>query len=241
MKNNNMEWLNQLEFDAKGLNAQRQFQALSVDQVEGLKFSALDLGASDQWISDILQRYGAFALANAVEFLRNGFSPNFIWDMLKFFGPVVVGFLIDLYVYSNGQKRTLLASGKFEDKKIFGSISGALIVLILIKVIPIIFEKYGQAILDAIRRSLIGAFSEENDANGFEISTYGLPEDKIGDPQKVGSITGEIIMLILVKVMPIIIDKYGKNILDTILKALVNSFQGEQFQGGDDLAAEVNK
>ena len=167
MKNNNMEWLNQLEFDAKGLHAQRQFQSLSVDQVEGLKFSALDLGASDQWIADVLQRYGAFALANAVEFLRNGFSPNFIWDMLKFFGPVVVGFLIDLYVYSNGQKRTLLASGKFEDKKIFGSISGALIALILIKVIPVIFEKYGQAILDAIRRSLIGEFSEENDANGF--------------------------------------------------------------------------
>jgi hypothetical protein len=239
--NNNMEWLNQLKFDEKSLNTQRQFQALSVDQIEGLKFSALDLGASDQWIADILQRYGSFALANAVEFLRNGFSPNFVWDMLKFFGPVIFGFLIDLFVSSNSEKRNLLPNGRFEDKKIFGSISGTLIALILIKVMPVIFEKYGPAVLDAIRKSLINAFSEENDSNGFEASTYGLPEDKIGNSQKVGSVTGEIIMLILVKVMPIVIDKYGKNILDSILKALVNSFQGEQFQGGDDLAAEVNK
>ena len=236
-----MNWIDQLEFDAKGLSAQRKFQALSVDQVEGLKFSAQNLGATDEWIANILQQYGSFALSNAVEFLRNGFSPNFVWDMLKFFGPVIFGFLIDLFVSSNSEKRSLLPNGKFEDKKVFGSISGTLITLILIKVMPVIFEKYGPAILDAIRKSLINAFSEENDSNGFEASTYGLPEDKIGDPQKVGSVTGEIIMLILVKVMPIVIDKYGKNILDSILKALVNSFQGEQFQGGDDLAAEVNK
>ena len=236
-----MNWIDQLEFDAKGLSAQRKFQALSVDQVEGLKFSAQNLGATDEWIANILQQYGSFALSNAVEFLRNGFSPNFVWDMLKFFGPVIFGFLIDLFVSSNSEKRSLLPNGKFEDKKVFGSISGTLITLILIKVMPVIFEKYGPAILDAIRKSLINAFSEENDSNGFEASTYGLPEDKIGDPQKVGSVTGEIIMLILVKVMPIVIDKYGKNILDSILKALVNSFQGEHFQGGDDLAAEVNK
>ena len=236
-----MNWIDQLEFDAKGLSAQRKFQALSVDQVEGLKFSAQNLGATDEWIANILQQYGSFALSNAVEFLRNGFSPNFVWDMLKFFGPVIFGFLIDLFVSSNSEKRSLLPNGKFEDKKVFGSISVTLITLILIKVMPVIFEKYGPAILDAIRKSLINAFSEENDSNGFEASTYGLPEDKIGDPQKVGSVTGEIIMLILVKVMPIVIDKYGKNILDSILKALVNSFQGEQFQGGDDLAAEVNK
>lgn len=236
-----MDWVSQLEFDEKGLKAQRTFQALSTDQVEGLKFTAQNLGASDQWIADVLQRYGSFALANAVEFLRNGFSPNFIWDMLKFFGPVILGFLIDLYRYSKGTERSLLPNGKFEDRKIFGSLSGTLIALILIKVMPVIISKYGPSILEAIRKSLVDAFAEENNSTGFELSNFGLSEEDVKDPQKFGSVTGEIIMLILVKVMPIIIDKYGQNILDSILNALINSFQGEQIQGGEDLATEINK
>lgn len=236
-----MDWVSQLEFDEKGLKAQRTFQALSADQVEGLKFTAQNLGATDQWIADVLQRYGSFALANAVEFLRNGFSPNFIWDMLKFFGPVILGFLIDLYSYSKSTKRSLLPNGKFQDRKIFGSLSGTLIALILIKVMPVIISKYGPAILEAIRKSLVDAFAEENNSTGFELSKFGLSEEDVKDPQKFGSVTGEIIMLILVKVMPIIIDKYGQNILDSILNALINSFQGEQIQGGEDLATEINK
>lgn len=236
-----MDWVSQLEFDEKGLKAQRTFQALSADQVEGLKLTAQNLGATDQWVADVLQKYGSFALANSVEFLRNGFSPNFIWDMLKFFGPVILGFLIDLYSYSRSTTRSLLPNGKFEDRKIFGSLSGTLIALILIKVMPLIIVKYGPAILEAIRKSLVDAFTEENNSTGFELSKFGLSEEDVKDPQKLGSVTGEIIMLILVKVMPIIIDKYGQNILDSILNALINSFQGEQIQGGEDLATEINK
>ena len=236
-----MDWVSQLEFDSKGLKAQRVFQALSVDQVEGLKFTAQDLGATDQWVADILQKYGSFALANAVEFLRNGFSPNLIWEMLKFFGPVILGFLIDLYVYSKGTQRSLLPNGRFEDRKIFGSLSGTLIALILIKVMPIIFEKYGPAVLEAIRKSLVDAFSQEDKETGFELSKFGISESDLKNPEKFGSFTGEIIMLILVKVMPIIIEKYGKNILDAILNSLINTFQNEQHQGGEDLASEINK
>ena len=236
-----MDWVSQLEFDSNGLKAQRTFHALSADQVEGLKFTAQDLGATDQWVADVLQRYGSFALANAVEFLRNGFSPNFIWDMLKFFGPVIFGFLIDLYTYSKGTKRSLLPNGRFEDRKIFGSLSGTLIALILIKVMPVIIAKYGSAILEAIRKSLVDAFAEEDKETGFELAKLGISEDDIKNPEKFGSFTGEIIMLILVKVMPIIIDKYGQNILDSILNALINAFQGEQNQGGEDLASQLNK
>lgn len=226
-------WQNELFNDGK-LGIQSDFQILSEEQVESLKFSAQDLGATDSWIADILQTYGANALASAIEFLRNGASPTFIWSTLQLFGPAVLGFLIDVYNESRKKIRTLSADGKFEDQRVFGSLSGAIISLILIKVMPVLIEKYGPQILDAVLKLFMNIFQQENDKGDFDLAS-----GKFGEAEKFKGFTNDLVMLVLTKVMPLIFEKYGADILNTINNALINAAKSESSKGGDTLSVEL--
>lgn len=226
-------WQREL-FDNQGISAQSTFEALSTEQVDNLKMCALDLGATDGWIADVLQTYGSGALASAIEFLRNGASPTFIWSTLQLFGPAVLGFLIDLYNESRKKMRILSDDGKFHDQKIFGSLSGAIVSLILIKVVPVLIERYGPQILDAILKLFLTIFKQENDKSDFDLAS-----GKFGEPEKFKGFTNDLVMLVLTKVMPLIFEKYGTDILNTINNALINAAKIESSKGGGNLSVEL--
>lgn len=231
--NNQTTWQKDL-FGNEGLNAQSTFESLSTEQVDNLKMCALDLGATDSWIADVLQTYGTGALASAIEFLRNGASPTFIWSTLQLFGPAVLGFLIDLYNESRKKIRILSDDGKFHDQKIFGSLSGAIVSLILIKVVPILIERYGPQILDAILKLFMKIFQQENEKGDFDFAS-----GKFGEPEKFKGFTNDLVMLILTKVMPLVFEKYGTDILNTINTALINAAKIESSRGGGNLSVEL--
>ena len=226
-------WQDELFGDDR-IGIQSNIEALSADQVESLKFSALDLGATDSWIADILQTYGANALASAIEFLRNGASPTFIWSTLQLFGPAVLGFLIDLYTQSRKTMKVQAQDGKFQDQRVFGSLSGAIITLVLIKVMPVLIEKYGPQILDAVLKLFMNIFQQESDKGDFDLAS-----GKFGDSEKFKGFTNDLVMLVLTKVMPLIFEKYGTDILNTINNALINAAKGESSKGGDTLSIEL--
>jgi hypothetical protein len=225
-------WQN--EIFSNNLNAQSNFEALSVEQVDNLKMCAQDLGATDTWVADVLQTYGSGALASAIEFLRNGASPTFIWSTLQLFGPAVLGFLIDIYNESRKKMRIQTADGKFEDQRVFGSLSGAIVSLILIKVMPVLIERYGPQILDAVLKLFLNIFQQENDKGDFDLAS-----GKFGDAEKFKGFTNDLVMLVLTKVMPIIFEKYGADILNTINKALINAAKIESSKGGGNLSVEL--
>ena len=225
-------WQNEL-FNSSAFEMQSKIEVLSVEQVESLKFSAQDLGASDTWIADILQTYGASALASAIEFLRNGASPTFIWSTLQLFGPAFLGFLIDLYNESRKKAIVQLEDGKFESQKV-GSLSGAIITLILVKVMPILIEKYGPQILNSLLALFMKIFGEESKAENFDLAS-----GKYGDSEKFKGFTSELVELVATKVMPIIFEKYGSDILNTINNALINAAKGESSKGGGNLSVEL--
>jgi len=227
-------WQKEL-FDTSGLNAQSTFETLSAEQVDDLKLCAQNLGAADSWIADILQTYGSGALASAIEFLRNGASPTFVWSTLQLFGPAVLGFLIDLYNESRKKMRIMSDDGKFHDQKIFGSISGAIVSLILIKVVPVLIERYGPQILDAILKLFLNIFQEENNKGDFDLAS-----GKFGEAEKFKGFTNDLVMLVLTKVMPLVFDKYGVDILNTINNALINAAKTESSKGGGNLSVELN-
>lgn len=230
---NQTTWQKDL-FSNQELNAQSTFESLSTEQVDNLKMCALDLGATDSWIADVLQTYGTGALASAIEFLRNGASPTFIWSTLQLFGPAVLGFLIDLYNESRKKMRILSDDGKFHDQKIFGSLSGAIVSLILIKVVPILIERYGPQILDAILKLFMKIFQQENEKGDFDFAS-----GKFGEPEKFKGFTNDLVMLILTKVMPLVFEKYGTDILNTINTALINAAKIESSRGGGNLSVEL--
>lgn len=230
---NQTTWQKDL-FSNQELNAQSTFESLSTEQVDNLKMCALDLGATDSWIADVLQTYGTGALASAIEFLRNGASPTFIWSTLQLFGPAVLGFLIDLYNESRKKMRILSDDGKFHDQKIFGSLSGAIVSLILIKVVPILIERYGPQILDAILKLFMKIFQQENENGDFDFAS-----GKFGEPEKFKGFTNDLVMLILTKVMPLVFEKYGTDILNTINTALINAAKIESSRGGGNLSVEL--
>ena len=226
-------WQSEL-FPSDKIGIQSNIEALSADQVESLKFSALDLGATDSWIADILQTYGANALASGIEFLRNGASPAFIWSTLQLFGPAVLGFLIDLYNESRKTMKIQAQDGKFQDQRVFGSLSGAIVTLILVKVMPVLIEKYGPQILDAVLKLFMKIFQQENEKGDFDLAS-----GKFGEPEKFKGFTNDLVMLVLTKVMPLIFEKYGTDILNTINNALINAAKGESSKGGDTLSVEL--
>lgn len=225
-------WQKEL-FDNNDLNAQSTFESLSVEQIDNLKICAQNLGATDGWVADVLQTYGAGALASAIEFLRNGASPTFIWSTLQLFGPSVLGFLIDLYNESRKKSIVQLDDGKFENRKV-GSLSGAIVTLILIKVVPILIEKYGPQILNSLLALFMKIFSEESKAENFDASS-----GKYGDSEKFKGFTSDLVELVATKVMPIIFEKYGSDILSTINNALINATKGESSKGGGNLSVEL--
>ena len=230
---NQTTWQREL-FGNYDLKAQSNFESLSVEQVESLKFSAQDLGATDNWVADVLQTYGAGALASSIEFLRHGASPAFIWSTLQLFGPAVLGFLIDLYNESRKKITVQSADGKFQEQKLFGSLSGAIVSLILIKVVPVLIERYGPQILDAILKLLLNIFSQESDQGNFDLSS-----GKYGEPEKFKGFTNDLVMLVLTKVMPLVFEKYGTDILNTINNALINASKLESSKGGGNLSVEL--
>jgi hypothetical protein len=225
-------WQNEL-LNSSIFETQSKLEVLSVEQVESLKFSAQDLGASDDWIAGILQTYGPSALASAIEFLRNGASPTFIWSTLQLFGPAFLGFLIDLYNESRKKAIVQLDDGKFENQKV-GSLSLAIITLILVKVMPILIEKYGPQILNSLLALFMNIFSEESKAENFDVAS-----GKYGDSEKFKGFTSELVELVATKVMPIIFEKYGSDILNTINNALINAAKGESSKGGGNLSVEL--
>ena len=225
-------WQNEL-LNSSIFETQSKLEVLSVEQVESLKFSAQDLGASDDWIAGILQTYGPSALASAIEFLRNGASPTFIWSTLQLFGPAFLGFLIDLYNESRKKAIVQLDDGKFENQKV-GSLSLAIITLILVKVMPILIEKYGPQILNSLLALFMKIFGEESKAENFDLAS-----GKYGDSEKFKGFTSELVELVATKVMPIIFEKYGSDILNTINNALINAAKGESSKGGGNLSVEL--
>lgn len=117
-------------------------------QVEDLKASALGFGFDANWIADIVEKYGHDVLSLVVEAMRSGFSLAFVVEVVNKFGPVLLEFLLTLL---NKKKMHALAAGEeFVVGDEVGVLDWALIETLIKKYLPIIVEKYGDAIVKFI-------------------------------------------------------------------------------------------
>lgn len=145
---------------------------LSDDDIDNMKMGIIGMGANSQEVADILQKYGPDVLSTVTEALRNGFSIPFIVETFRLLGPYVLDFMISV-VSKNRMVATLteqqqVGFGNVEKDLIESMIrdsevdrmSASLLKVVVEKLIPYIFNKYGPQILQAILESVEKAIDE---------------------------------------------------------------------------------
>ena len=140
--------------------------------IEALKMKAMSMGASNQEVADVLQKYGPDVLSTVTEALRNGFSISFIVESFRLFGPYVLDFLISIV-----SKNRMIANLAEQNQKGFGSLdkeliegmirdsevdkmSATFLKVVVEKLIPYVFNKYGPQILEAVLEAIEKAIDE---------------------------------------------------------------------------------
>jgi hypothetical protein len=148
----------------------------SLTDIEVMKEDALNMGASTEFIADCLNKYGPEVLSTVTEGLRNGFSFAFIIESFRLFGP----FVLDFFISMISRKKMVANMVEAESIKSFGAtvmgkreiedmindknidlMSATMIQVMLEKVIPYVFEKYGQKILQAVLAAIEKAIDED--------------------------------------------------------------------------------
>ena len=146
---------------------------VDVDDVSNLKDEAIKMGASPEFVAEALQKYGPDVLSTVTEGLRNGFSISFILESFRLFGPFVMDFFISLLSKNkmavNLQEQQQVGMTKM-DKEVLEAmvldanndkISSNLLKVVVEKLLPFIFEKYGPKIIDALIDAIEKAIDED--------------------------------------------------------------------------------
>ena len=129
---------------------------------EEMKMSAANFGFDAGWIADILQQYGADALALAIEAARNGFSIAFVVEVLQKFGPCILKFIFDLFSshQSAMRMRGMTGTGDVVTGDLIEGVNGAFIDVIVEKYLPVILEKYLPQIVEQFGPILLKLIQE---------------------------------------------------------------------------------
>jgi len=148
----------------------------SLVDIEVMKESALNMGASTEFIADCLNKYGPEVLSTVTEGLRNGFSFAFILESFRLFGPFVLDFFISLMSKNKMQanlmeivnQQTLGAAAlsredinNFVKDENIDLMSSNLIKVFIEKILPYIGKKYGPLIIEAIIDAITKAVDED--------------------------------------------------------------------------------
>ena len=126
---------------------------------EELKEHAINLGFDNDFIIEILTKYGQEVLVLIIEAARNGFSIDFIKEMLMKLGPILLELIVDV---TNRQKMEGFAAdpmgfsaGVVVDGPIVEGVEGPFIDILVEKYLPKILQKYLPLILEKYGEQLI--------------------------------------------------------------------------------------
>ena len=158
------------DFERFGMVGETPVDGVDVDVMQE---EALKMGASPEFLAECLQKYGPDVLSTVTEGLRNGFSISFIFESFRLFGPFVMDFFISLLskkkmvanLAAQGQAGFADLDSEFINALIRDSnkdkISSNLLKVVVEKLLPYIFEKYGQKILEALINAVEKAIDED--------------------------------------------------------------------------------
>jgi hypothetical protein len=148
-------------------------EPLNDTDVDIMKDTAIKMGASPDFVAECLQKYGPDVLSTVTEGLRNGFSISFILESFRLFGPFVMDFLISLLskqkMAVNLQEQQQVGMTKMERDVLESlvldanndKISSNLLKIVVEKLLPYIFEKYGPKIINALVDAIEKAIDED--------------------------------------------------------------------------------
>ena len=158
------------DFERFGMVGETPVDGVDIDVMQE---EALKMGASPEFLAECLQKYGPDVLSTVTEGLRNGFSISFIFESFRLFGPFVMDFFISLLskkkmvanLAAHGQAGFADVDSEFMDALFRDSnkdkISSNLLKVVVEKLLPYIFEKYGQKILEALIDAVEKAIDED--------------------------------------------------------------------------------
>lgn len=105
---------------------------------------AVDLGFNEDWLSEVVTKWGADILNLLISLVQNGFSVGLIVEFIQKIGPGLLQLLVDML-----SNRTMAMDGgevvvphEWINAQQFGLFDGSIINSLLEKYLPVLVEKY---------------------------------------------------------------------------------------------------
>lgn len=144
-----------------------------MSDVKELTNVAENFGLSQEFIAEVLSKYGPEVLSVCIEGLKNGFSVGFVIELVRLFGPVVLDFILSLFKKSNKTMQMAEAHGMgasdqsladFLNDKNAENFAPILMKLLVEKLIPYVIKNYGDQIVHALLEAMQKAFNDKESA-----------------------------------------------------------------------------
>lgn len=125
--------------------------------MEDLKASAVNFGFDEAALAELVKKFGPDILSIAVEAARNGFTPTLILEILMKFGPGVLELLLNIFKKQNAKFGEVITGDVITGDQV-NTIDISLVETLLQKYVPLLMEKYGDQIIQAMLEWIINHF-----------------------------------------------------------------------------------